>query len=166
MSFDTKLAETFQQRIASDFSFYYNQDIQKNKNLVYCKHSVLRTYKELYHDMNFISTRRFPDGVGRCKLAGIILWRLCKSNFARYTDDTTCNRINNKHNCSFDISLLFVLKTILRIDPILIKIKYKQEFEELEYQLRNRHINQESIALVFKVICRAESTADKTCCDN
>jgi hypothetical protein len=165
MAFNKELAETFQQRVSKDFEFFYNQSPSNNKNLVYCKHSVLKSYRELCHDMDFISTRRLPNGVGRCKLAGIILWRLYKSNFARYTDDTTCNRINNKINPPFEIALLYVLKNVLAINPVQIRSKYKLEFQELEYQLRNRHINQESIALMFKIICRAEQTKDRNCCD-
>lgn len=162
---DIKLAEQFQQRVADCFGYFYKQDKIKYKNLVYCKHSVLQSYKELYRDMSFLSTRRLSDGVGRCQLSGIVLWRLYKSNFARYTDETTCNRINSNVNCSFEIALLFILKNILRVDPCSIKKKYKQEIKELEYQLRNRHINQESIGLMFKIICRAEATNSSNCCD-
>jgi hypothetical protein len=124
--------------------------------IVYCKNSLLRASQEIYYDINFIQNRRLLKGIGKPKIAGIILWRLYKSNFIRFNTENICDGLSKMINPLFDILIIFILKNILKLNFVKIKLKYKQEFEELEYQLRNRHINQESIALFFKVICRAE----------
>lgn len=145
-----------QKRLKQSFKAFCERDGFDSTNLAYCSKAVTKAYKEYANDMNFISTRRLPNGIGRCKLAGIVMWRLYKSNFARYTDDTTCNRDNHIENPTYEITLFYVLQYILRLDIVSTRDKYFLEFKELEYQLRNRHINQESIALFFKMICKSE----------
>lgn len=117
-------------------------------------------YKEIYLDILFLSQRRLPKGVGRCKVAGITLWRLCKNQFVRSTGVEICNGSNNNH--SFNVSLTYVLHNILNLKNINeIKSKYKSELEEIEHLMRKRHINQESVALMFKMICK---NIDSDCC--
>lgn len=154
--FNPEYGEKFHQRLLDTYQLYINFNQKENENLVYCKTAVLQTYKEIFHDMDFMSIRRLKKGIGRCKLAGVILWRLYKSHFVRFQNETACNRDNSKLNPVFEISLLYVLLHVLRINPENTREKYTQVLRELEYQIIYRHINQESIALVFKTICQSE----------
>lgn len=151
---------------AKSLAVAYNEyliHIAREDNVItkLCPYQMKEAYKEIYLDILFLSARRLPKGVGKCKVAGITLWRLCKNQFIRNTGMEICNSSDNNH--SFNVSLTFVLHNVLNIKDIKeIKTKYKSEFKEIEHLMRKRHINQESVALIFKMICK---NLTPNCCE-
>lgn len=162
MNEDINLSD-FHKELTKELIIYVNASKLNPEYIRICIFKIKTIYNEAQTDFNYLKNRRLPEGVGRCKLAGIYMWRLGRGNFLSLDKDYDCQIDKKLLHMNFIISLAFVIKHILKIDDAtsLFK-KYGQEFKELKYQLEHRHTNQELIGLFFKVICK---NLEENCCE-
>jgi len=162
----TKDYEIFLEPLLTTYDEYLSSRGIKEDEIDICHEVLYDVYVNSQLDIQFLTMRRLPNGVGKCKLAAILLFRLTNGRVLRFRDRRLCSHSALRHgHPSFDFSLIYVLKYVLDIHQDRIHTLftlYKKEFDEIEYLIRKRHADTENIGMVFKFICRAE---EEFCCD-
>jgi hypothetical protein len=122
-----------------------------------CPYILKNVYKDCHTDFSYLIQRRLPNGVSSSKAAGLFHWRLSRSKFIQYTNEYICIQKSEIRDIAYNVSLLYALKTILKVKNLQILInKYHNEFRELKYILEQRHSTQEMIGLIFSFIVKSE----------
>ncbi|MBV5301928.1 MAG: hypothetical protein J0649_09135 [Methylococcales bacterium] len=128
---------------------------KSNIDIDISKKSLSLAFAEAAADLRIISMRRNTTlGISPAKIAGIVAFRLARFSpvhlcHAALEDDTLL-RINEL------AALALALKTILHINITDISKKYVTM--ELQYNLVRRHMNQETLGMVFETLLATKNS--------
>lgn len=100
-------------------------------------------------DITFIGSRRKSKNISKGKVAGVIVYRLSKANII-HTDDAELvkSRMFLKMNYLISVSVGF---NFIKIDTESLD---NNTLSEIVYSLARRHVNQETLGLVFDTMIR------------
>jgi hypothetical protein len=115
--------------------------------------SLIEAYEEICKDIRFMLERRGPrvgkDHPSPGKIAGVIVYRLSKSHIVHLCEGCASCEIQ----CASTLNYKFAVKCAWEYVAILPYQRVKEEIRrELLYSLALRHVNQETLALVFDAI--------------
>jgi len=135
---------------------YKDSNNLNSSDAVICRISLLKVYQDAKIDIEFITQRRLLNGASKCKIAGIMLWRLSKTSILRFVGSKTCDKSEKYLYMNFHLALTYVCKVVLNVEVEKILKEFGKELSELKYLIENRHTNQEMIALFFQLMCHLD----------
>jgi len=115
--------------------------------------SLNEAYEEISKDIRFMLERRGPrvgkDHPSPGKIAGVMVYRLSRSHIVHLSEGCASCEIQ----CASKLNYKFAVKCAWEYVAILPYQRVKEEIRrELLYSLALRHVNQETLALVFDAI--------------
>ena len=116
-------------------------------------HALSLALAESAADIEIMTLRRKPkSGISKSKLAGIVAFRL-----SRFAPIHVCGKSQN-HPLSGKINemaaLVLAMKSLVHLN--IADVRNKHASQELQYTLLRRHMNQETLGLVFEILASVE----------
>ncbi|MGI9210909.1 MAG: hypothetical protein ACR2HF_00385 [Methylococcaceae bacterium] len=110
------------------------------------------TIIEIEHDLRIISYRRITQasvtGIGRGKVAGIYAFRLSRAPILNFCKGGQGKNSERDKEIPASVSLLTALNSVdVSVDSIEVAV-----LKEIIYNIRKRHVNQETLALVIDIL--------------
>jgi hypothetical protein len=120
------------------------------KNIFLSKIALVDALAEICKDIDFIGKRRKSSNITRGKIAGVIVYRIAKANII-HTNDITL--LENRHFLKVNSLIALAIGfNYIKIDSKSIPILL---LSEMMYSLTRRHVNQETLGLVFDAMIQS-----------
>lgn len=107
---------------------------------------------EIEHDLRIIAYRRITQasvtGIGKGKVAGIYAFRLSRAPIINFCKGGQGKNSERDKEIPASVSLLTALNSVdVYVDSIKVDV-----LKEIIYNIRKRHVNQETLALVIDIL--------------